>query len=364
MSGHLRLRRRVPEDHVAADAHVPDATGRTARGDAMTSRAAPPGCGAAAVDGAAVEHAAVFSGTDAGLCGPVVPRITAGAEGGRRVTVAVGDRVRAALRARLPEHVLVRVDFADRAAYYDAPGRTVGALHRLAVEAQGVGALFVGEPAPPPAAHTGRGPDRAHLERDQWRRMEAALDRALAGDRLTVLCLHDTSALDAAALRDGREAHPLLLVRGGMRANPAFRAPEGGPEAAVPAPPPPAEPVLSLDIRPDLPSVREEAVGLAEEAGLPRERQADLMVAVNELAANVLEHGAGKGTVSLWREGGRLVCEVMDGSAELDDPLVGFRPADGLGGRGYGLWITRQVCDFLEVLPGPDGTRMRAHFRL
>ncbi|MDA2814702.1 anti-sigma factor RsbA family regulatory protein [Nocardiopsis sp. RSe5-2] len=330
----------------------------------MTSRAAPPGSGAAAVDGAAVEHAAVFAGTDAGLCGPVVPRITAGAEGGRRVTVAVGDRVRAALRARLPGHVLARVDFADRAAYYDAPGRTVGALHRLAVEARGAGALFVGEPDPPPVVHTGRGPDRAHLEREQWRRMEAALDQALAGDRLTVLCLHDTSALDAAALRDGREAHPLLLVCAGMRANPAYRAPTGGDGGGTAAPGPPAEPVLSLDIRPDLPSVREEAAGLAEEAGLPAERRADLVVAVNELAANVLEHGAGKGTVSLWREGGRLVCEVMDGSAELDDPLVGFRPADGLGGRGYGLWITRQVCDFLEVLPGPDGTRMRAHFRI
>ncbi len=341
--GGLRLRR-----------HVPDATGRTVRGDAMTSHAAPPDGGAAAV-----EHAAVFGGSGAGLCAPVLPRIAAGAEGGRRVTVAVGDRLREALRealrARLPEPLLRRVRFADRAEYYDAPGRTVGALHRLAVEAGGAGALFVGEPAPPSGTR---------LERDQWRRMEAAVHRALAGDRLAVLCLHDTSALDPAALRGALEAHPLLLAQGGVRPNPSHRTAEEAAGAAAPPVPPPADPVLTMDIRPDLPSVREEAVGLAEAAGLPQGRRSDLLVAVNELAANVLEHGAGKGTVTLWREGGRLVCEVLDGSAALDDPLVGFRPADGLGGRGYGLWITRQVCDFLEVLPGPDGTRMRAHFRI
>ncbi|MFC7742820.1 ATP-binding protein [Nocardiopsis composta] len=119
-----------------------------------------------------------------------------------------------------------------------------------------------------------------------------------------------------------------------------------------------------MDLASDLALVREDAAALADAAGMPDERRPDLVIAVNELAANVLEHGAGKGTVSLWHEDGRMVCEVHDPSPDLDDRSVGLRPADTSADRGYGLWITRQVCDFFEVLPGPEGTRVRLHFRL
>ncbi|MFW5416125.1 ATP-binding protein [Nocardiopsis sp. CNT-189] len=295
------------------------------------------------------EHAGAFAGAPDRLCEALLTEIDGGLARGARVTVAVGPRLRGRLRSARPDAGL---RFADRGAFYDAPGRTVAALYRLALEGGASGALFVGEPVLPA--------DRP-VELAHWQRLEAELGTALAGHRLRVVCAHLTSEL-AEEVREGAlAAHPCLATPEGPRANPAHRPP---PDAADPAPPPAGAPVLSMGLAADLTLVREDAAALADAAGIPDERRSDLVIAVNELAANVLEHGAGKGTVSLWREDGRVVCEVHDPSPDLDDRSAGLRPADTSGDRGYGLWITRQVCDFFEVLPGPEGTRVRLHFRL
>ncbi|WP_017592128.1 anti-sigma factor RsbA family regulatory protein [Nocardiopsis potens] len=297
------------------------------------------------------EHAGAFAGAPDLLCDALLAEIDGGLARGARVTAAVGPRLRDRLRSARPD-AGAGLRFADRGAFYDAPGRTVAALHRLALEAGPSGALFVGEPLLPA--------DRP-VELAHWQRLETELGTALAGHRLRVVCAHLTSELPEEVGEAALAAHPCLATPEGPRANPAHRP---VPEAGAPAPPPAGAPVLSMDLAADLALVREDAAALADAAGIPDERRSDLVIAVNELAANVLEHGAGKGTVSLWHEDGRVVCEVHDPSPELDDRSVGLRPADTSGDRGYGLWITRQVCDFFEVLPGPEGTRVRLHFRL
>src|ERR1700734_2783961 len=50
----------------------------------------------------------------------------------------------------------------------------------------------------------------------------------------------------------------------------------------------------------------------AAAAGLPQHRADDLVVAVHELAANAVLHGAGHGRLRLWRQGEALRCEVTD----------------------------------------------------
>ena len=51
----------------------------------------------------------------------------------------------------------------------------------------------------------------------------------------------------------------------------------------------------------------------------PRE---DLVLAVDELAANSIRHGGGRGILRIWRDGGTLVCEVRD-RGRIGDPLAG-----------------------------------------
>lgn len=113
----------------------------------------------------------------------------------------------------------------------------------------------------------------------------------------------------------------------------------------------------------ELRQVRRLVAGLAHEAGLSRHRTDELTVVVNELAANSVDHGGGRGTMRGWLEPDALVVEVSDAgtlgesaqgrSAGIDRPQIDSE-------RGRGLWIARQLADELEVLPAghdADGAR-------
>ncbi len=100
--------------------------------------------------------------------------------------------------------------------------------------------------------------------------------------------------------------------------------------------------------------VRRLVTGLADGAGLSHRRVDELTVAVNELAANSIDHGGGRGTVRGWVEADAVVVEVRD-----DGDLARRADARSLGSvapradaeRGRGLWIARQLADELHVRP-------------
>ena len=85
-----------------------------------------------------------------------------------------------------------------------------------------------------------------------------------------------------------------------------------------------------------------------------------MVLAVNEIAANSVQHGGGSGTLRIWREGDVLTCEIRD-SGHLDDPLADRRrPAPGEDG-GRGLWLANQLCDLVQVRSFTTGTTVRLH---
>lgn len=104
----------------------------------------------------------------------------------------------------------------------------------------------------------------------------------------------------------------------------------------------------------------------ASRAGLPDHRVEDLVIAVHELAANAVRHGAGAGRLRIWNLAGVLRCQVDDGPLAADDPAGpgaahrGEEFAGGLGSwrtePGHGLWVVQQVADQLRVMSGPRGT--------
>jgi anti-sigma regulatory factor (Ser/Thr protein kinase) len=98
------------------------------------------------------------------------------------------------------------------------------------------------------------------------------------------------------------------------------------------------------------------------QAGLPEERAEDVVLAVHELAANAVHHGAGAGRLRVWRRAGALHCQVEDG----DPPAAsGQIPARSLPGvPGHGLWVVRQLADRMRVLSGARGTRAAITFDL
>ncbi|MGH3208394.1 MAG: ATP-binding protein [Trebonia sp.] len=114
--------------------------------------------------------------------------------------------------------------------------------------------------------------------------------------------------------------------------------------------------VVVLDDRFDastLHLLRERVAACAAAAGMPPDRAVDVILAVHELAANVVSHGAGVGRLLIRAAAGALRCQVSDAGPGAGPWLV--RP-------GHGLWIVRAVADEFSASPGPNGSKVTALF--
>jgi two-component sensor histidine kinase len=119
------------------------------------------------------------------------------------------------------------------------------------------------------------------------------------------------------------------------------------------------------------------------QAGLPDDRAVDVVLAVHELAANAVRHGAGAARLRIWNLAGALHCQVDDGSPPApgddgnDAGPAGRHQADKTeatsfsgviagwqAAPGHGLRVVQQVADRMQVLPGPQGSRVTVAFDL
>jgi len=107
--------------------------------------------------------------------------------------------------------------------------------------------------------------------------------------------------------------------------------------------------------------LREAVVAHASAAGLSEERAVDVMLAVHELAANAVRHGAGSGRLRMEVTPGQLRCEVSDAGPQA-------RAANGAAPwpvqQGHGLWVTRNAADQVSVTIGPGGSVVTVVFRV
>ena len=196
-----------------------------------------------------------------------------------------------------------------------------------------------------------------------WTELDAALNVALADVAATVLCLYPQLPLHLEVVNGARHNHPLLLADATLQQNPEHRGARevltdrgGAPAPALLGPP---DQRMGFDTW-QLVEVRDTVARAAQAAGCDRDRVADLVLAVNEVATNAVEHGSGDAHLALWTgAGGReLLCEVHDGG-RLGDPLPGLRAPHPSDPRGRGLWIARQLCDLLHVWGDDTGTHVR-----
>ena len=115
----------------------------------------------------------------------------------------------------------------------------------------------------------------------------------------------------------------------------------------------------------------------ATQAGLSPGRADDLVIAVHELAANAVRHGAGHGRLRVWRADHALLCEISDDgtplaadaaqrpsgesgeSGETRNPAAQWRTEPG-----HGLSLVRQVADQASLISGRDGTLATISFAL
>jgi anti-sigma regulatory factor (Ser/Thr protein kinase) len=206
---------------------------------------------------------------------------------------------------------------------------------------------------------------RVRRESERW---EAAINRLLAGQPVSALCLFDSRHLPADVLAAARATHNEIVVDGRRVPNRQFRDPADY-LSALPTPREAVEdlpPVLALDDASSLVALRR-ALTAALDAAVPqREQFEDLHLAVSEVAANAFRHGVRPVSARIWTDGGTLVCTITDRGRGFSDPMAGFQPAHGedLSRGGMGLWLARKLCDHVDLLLGPAGFTVRLSTRL
>ncbi|MEV4063839.1 sensor histidine kinase [Nonomuraea dietziae] len=280
-------------------------------------------------------HVAVPYDSDEGFLRMVLPRVRHALAEGRQVLV-VTDEAKLALLG-------LDVDTRLASRWYSHPHRTLAAYLDYM---RGRRTLVVGEP-----------PWEGWDEREsrEWIRYESITNAALGGVDATLLCLYRTEFASRAYLThpevlSTRYVEPWSLVLDGDLA---------------PLPEPNGTAVITPFAARTLNRLRRSVSDFARQAGMDRNLVASLVLSVSEIAANSVEHGAGHGTVAMWTEGDEVVCEILDpGGGELDDPLPGYIPPEPESPRGYGLWISRQLCDQVLVRADSDGLRVRLHMRI
>ncbi|GAA4796031.1 sensor histidine kinase [Actinomycetospora chlora] len=297
------------------------------------------------------EHAALFYDDDDHLATGVVASVRAGLEAEEAVVVVLADshltRVRDVLGDDAGAVVLQEARRLGR-----NPARLVPALHTFLAEHPGRRVRAIGE-----GLWSGRPAEEiaAHLQHD------ALTNVAFADRPVTMLCPYDTRVIDADGAADARAAHPLLVEDGTTVPNATYGDPVKLAEAVTgPLADPPEDGETLLFRAPLGPrTVRRAVADHAAAAGLAPDRVADLCLAVHEVAVNTVVHTDGAGILSLWHTDDRVVVEIQDGGY-VDDPLVGRHPPGPEDGRGYGLFLTHRLCDFVRMQSTRDaGTVVR-----
>ncbi|MEU5881157.1 sensor histidine kinase [Spirillospora sp. NPDC047279] len=274
---------------------------------------------------------------------------------GESAFVAVTSHNLGLLREAVPRsgHLGAGVHYVDSAAWYSTPGRTLTKYVRYVGEHAGASRLrVIGEP---------RWAGRTPLQVAAWQRYESVVNLTLSGAPATILCPYDTRRVPREVVEGARRTHPELVGRVGEGTSGSYLDPVAFSAEVDGRPLPSArEPVARRRIRPvELGEVRRFVMVEAASLGLAGERLEDLLISVQEIATNVVKHGGGHGTVSVWADGADLVCDIADRGGPWDHHAAGHLPPSSEATSGLGLWLARRLCDQVDIRTGGGGSLVR-----
>ncbi|WP_171074024.1 sensor histidine kinase [Nonomuraea basaltis] len=282
-----------------------------------------------------------------------VPRVRAALDEGRRVLVVTCAPKLGLLADALGGDAGL-IDSRVSTAWYGHPYRTLAAYHEYT---RGRRTLVIGEPI---------WKGRSEREISEMIRCESVVNAALGPAASVMLCLYDRRKVPPTVLDYNAVNHPVLLGADGEAASTRFVPPHelvlDHDRAPLPEPGPGAV-TIRFTAR-ELRRLRQSVGDYARAAGMDRNLITSLVISVSEIAANSIEHGAGFGTITMWVSDGELVCEIADPGGALDDPLPGYIPPEPESPRGYGLWISRQLCDVVELRAEGGVLRVRLHLSM
>jgi anti-sigma regulatory factor (Ser/Thr protein kinase) len=298
-------------------------------------------------------HQALFYDSDQAFLAPLTGFCLDGLAAGDKI-LAVTTEANIDLLAGALGGAAADVSFVPALSWYDAPGRTLAAYHRY-VDAHKhfhERVRIIGEPV---------WDGRDAVAEAEWTRYESVINAAFADSPAWVVCPYDERALPERITADARRTHPSVLTASGTLHSPAYTDPAAFTCAIDHQPlPEPFGTVMEIPFDDHLHRMRRRLSAHAIELGLDAEEVNRLVLAVNEVAGNAVQHGGGHGRILLWADETTVVCDVTD-SGRMELPHPGYLPPDPTAGHGHGLWIVRQLCELLEIRTHDDGTQIRLH---
>lgn len=308
----------------------------------------------------ALTHQALLYGSDDEYLACTVPFIQDGLDRGDPIRVATTDRKTGWLRAALGADAK-HVAFWDSRQCFQHPVQALAATHRTmrAAGPDGRRLRMIGEPM---------WTRRTRQQRKEWDRYESLVNAALGWANATLVCTYDTRVVDPEVVAEAARTHPELVVSGDPRPSPSYADPAvfnaECDRSPLPELPPPALWLRFARVE-QLVTLRDFVTSHASTLpGVAIERVEQFVLAVNEVATNVVQHAGEAGVLQIWTSPDAVLCEVSDTGAGLRDPLAGHLPPEHVVTQGRGLWLARQFCDLVEMRTCPAGTTVRLHLNL
>lgn len=201
---------------------------------------------------------------------------------------------------------------------------------------------------------------RSDREARAWRRMESALNAVLATTNIWMICPYDLRTAEADDVSDACRTHPARVDRAQVRDCPEFVDPvaftRGCDVVDLPAAPEGVEAWHFSGDRGDLRALRWFVGTRAGALGLTGPRWALFELAAAEVAGFLAERGSA--TVRIWATATTIVCDFHV-PVRLADPFLGYRPPRLPPEPDDGLWLARQVCEFVDLANDDSGCTVR-----
>jgi len=247
------------------------------------------------------------------------------------------------------------VTFADMTDVGANPGRIIGLWHAFLADNARAGAVRgIGEPV--------------YAERSPAELIECQLHEALLNvafpdvDEFWLLCPYDLESLPDEVVAEAFRSHPFIVNGGDRRPSPLYRHPDPAVLFGSDLPGPGGGAVSAAFGHHDLAALRRFVAERAALALFHTAQIEEIVVAVNEVATNAVEHGGGSGIVRLWTHDDTFYFEVVD-TGRFDQPLAGRIPPAPTRPDGRGLWMANQLCDLVQIRSYPSGTVVRGQVR-
>lgn len=189
----------------------------------------------------------------------------------------------------------------------------------------------------------------------QYLRYEAVCNESFAWYDSTMLCLGNQNQVTTDALTNFRLVHPRTLTPQGPVVNTDYLRPE---EFLLlyhddPPSPPPGCPHLDQELTrlDQLARLRHHVRTWTREPplNLNTEDSDDIAAAIDEIAANGLEHGRPPTRVRGWALDHQIIVHVDDHGTTGIDPTTGYFLPHRDAPSGRGLWVARHIADTLTT---------------